>query len=633
MSFSQWNFREMSRGEINIDPIEGEFFSAEALGSLSDALIREAIQNSLDAAVPGEKIKVIISFSSSDEQLQSPKSQKYINGLYEHMISEQAGLLERLNPTQPIDFILIEDFGTRGLEGDIRENEDRRTGGIKNDFFYFWRNIGRAVEGSTARGRWGLGKTVFQAASRINSFFGVTIRRNDPRKLLMGQSVLKIHWTDGKKYAPYGYYGTFEDDFVLPVHNSEIVDEFCRDFSLKRNKESGLSVIIPYPDKDISAQDIMRATINQYFFPILSNDLTVVVMSGTNKEIIDSENIIELVSLTNWPDKDTILKRLDLARWAISLSADNFIKLKELPTDQAPKWDDSLLEREPLELLRKKFDAPERIALHIPLWVQHTGQDLQHSSFKVFLERDMTLEKGEDYFIRDGVAITGISSLRQKGMRVIVSVSDKPLSKLLGDSENPAHTEWQERSPKFRGRYDKGPSCLRFVKNSPREIVKIISRPAEGRDVSLLRDIFYIDLPKYSQPQGDIPRPEEHPGMGETESPQPEVMSDQFLQMKRTPQGFRLTINPLAKRIPKFINVEIAYDIRQGNPFRKYNAYDFDLSKPPIRISAKGLTVNIAKQNMVQLTLETRECWLQIIGFDPKRDLKIRTTTSLDANL
>ena len=33
----QWRFREMSRGEINVDPIEGEFFTTEALGSLSDA--------------------------------------------------------------------------------------------------------------------------------------------------------------------------------------------------------------------------------------------------------------------------------------------------------------------------------------------------------------------------------------------------------------------------------------------------------------------------------------------------------------------------------------------------------------------------------------------------------------------
>jgi hypothetical protein len=42
----------MKPGEINVDPIEGEFFTTEAIGSVTDALVRESIQNSLDAASP-----------------------------------------------------------------------------------------------------------------------------------------------------------------------------------------------------------------------------------------------------------------------------------------------------------------------------------------------------------------------------------------------------------------------------------------------------------------------------------------------------------------------------------------------------------------------------------------------------
>jgi len=54
----EWRFRRMQPGEMNIDPIEGEFFSTEALGSLADALVREAIQNSLDARAPGMQARV-----------------------------------------------------------------------------------------------------------------------------------------------------------------------------------------------------------------------------------------------------------------------------------------------------------------------------------------------------------------------------------------------------------------------------------------------------------------------------------------------------------------------------------------------------------------------------------------------
>ena len=58
----QWRFREMTPEEINVDPIEGEFFTTEALGSLNGALVREAIQNSLDAAVGNRPVTVRFSF-------------------------------------------------------------------------------------------------------------------------------------------------------------------------------------------------------------------------------------------------------------------------------------------------------------------------------------------------------------------------------------------------------------------------------------------------------------------------------------------------------------------------------------------------------------------------------------------
>ena len=60
----QWRFREMQPGEINVDPIEGEFFTTEAIDGITDALVREAIQNSLDAAEGSGPVTVRFSFYS-----------------------------------------------------------------------------------------------------------------------------------------------------------------------------------------------------------------------------------------------------------------------------------------------------------------------------------------------------------------------------------------------------------------------------------------------------------------------------------------------------------------------------------------------------------------------------------------
>ena len=78
----EWRFRGMQPGEMNIDPIEGEFFSTAALDSLSDALVREAIQNSLDARIPGVPVRVRIAFPAPA----SPSvSTRYFGGLWNHL--------------------------------------------------------------------------------------------------------------------------------------------------------------------------------------------------------------------------------------------------------------------------------------------------------------------------------------------------------------------------------------------------------------------------------------------------------------------------------------------------------------------------------------------------------------------
>ena len=85
-----------------------------------------------------------------------------------------------------------------------------------------------------------------------------------------------------------------------------------------------------------------------------------------------------------------------------------------------------------------------------------------------------------------------ITSLKHKGIRAIVSVAEPDLSTFLGDAENPAHTEWERNSKKFKRKYRLGPTSLDYVKTSPREIVKILTQPQKGRDENLLKHIFSL---------------------------------------------------------------------------------------------------------------------------------------------
>jgi hypothetical protein len=209
---------------------------------------------------------------------------------------------------------------------------------------------------------------------------------------------------------------------------------------------------------------------------------------------------------------------------------------------------------------------------------------------------------------------------------VIVSVSDNYLSKFLGDSENPAHTEWQERSPKFRGKYDWGPTCLRYVKNSPREIVNILSRPALGRDKTLLRDFFYIDMPPQEEPEHLDEAHGDAPGKDGKEKPTPKDLPiDENLRLIKIKGGFKFNKKPEASAIPKIITIEIAYDVRHGNPFKKYQPFDFSLGKAPIKVKGKYVKASVLRPNALRLTIENPKFQLTVTGFDSKRDLRVKT--------
>ena len=70
-------------------------------------------------------------------------------------------------------FLVIEDFGTTGLRGAWDRKDDQ-------GFSDFWRRIGRSHKRGQQGGRWGLGKLVFSGASRVRSFFGLTIQAIRP---------------------------------------------------------------------------------------------------------------------------------------------------------------------------------------------------------------------------------------------------------------------------------------------------------------------------------------------------------------------------------------------------------------------------------------------------------------------
>ena len=99
----------MKKDEISVDPTDAEFF-VEDDDSLK--LVREATQNSLDARLRQDE-PVLIRINLVREKL-FESNNGFVTGLKPHL--RQVSLNDALID-EPMDYLVIEDFNTKGLRG------------------------------------------------------------------------------------------------------------------------------------------------------------------------------------------------------------------------------------------------------------------------------------------------------------------------------------------------------------------------------------------------------------------------------------------------------------------------------------------------------------------------------------
>src|SRR5262249_27565323 len=137
-----------------------------------------------------------------------------------------------------------------------------------------------------------------------------------------------------------------------------------------------------------------------------------------------------------------MLPLIELAAWGRTLGG-SVAQLNRPPEVGPLRWTPGLFPDTLTAQLGKQLQAGERIALRVPVPVRAKGKPVVWSHFDVFLVRDGTEGRGRPVFVREGIIISDVHSPLSRGIRSLVVVEDRPLATLLGDSENPAHTQWQ----------------------------------------------------------------------------------------------------------------------------------------------------------------------------------------------
>ena len=499
---TEWQFYLQQPTDPIHNPISGEYFSTEAVGNVTAALIREGIQNTLDARKKKadgswHPASVRVFLSDTAGALPANRAKSWFGTLWPHVMAPGNGLRNQPPTDEPCPFLVFEDFGTIGLTGNPEEHEV--VDGVANHFLNFFRAEGHSDKGEQDRGSWGVGKTVYPRASRICSYMGLTVRSEDNKQLLLGRSILKYHRINGKSYKSDGYFGVRrQDDFMLPTDNPAILAEFRSDFKIKRQGESGLSIVVPWyeinGDDGMTRDRVIEAVLRGFFYPILMGHLSVTIATPGGEIALDADNIIRKMESIGGSLAIELLPVIKLAESAQTRTPAEFRSLVAPPADRAQKWSADLVPPDLVKHIRQSLAQRQPLALHVPMSVESRTSGPQPTFFNVFVEHSHK-DSENPVFIRDELIICDVKSPRISQVRSLIIVEDGPLASLLRDAETPAHTQWNTGTSKFKGKYKFGPGAINFVRLSVSELLRIINQAEQEPDPTITIDFFSIPAP------------------------------------------------------------------------------------------------------------------------------------------
>lgn len=618
-----WHFLQKRPGDTARNPVTGEYFDEEAIERPAQALVREVIQNSLDARANGGPVRMRFFVSGVSAALSAERAEHWFGDAWKHFKAADSGLRPEQLPAQPSRclYIVVEDFGTTGLEGDVQAWE----GDKKNHFYAFFRAEG-VSENTGGRGKWGVGKTVFPRSSRASSLFGLTVRLSDRRQFLMGRAILRFHRVNNSTYVPDGYWGKRVEEFVQPLADARTLAEFRNDFRIRRRDEPGLSVMVPFVHEEITTKAILQAVGREYFYPILAGRLAVAIEGNQDVRNLDADNLLDSMEIDQGDLQGDLRAVVNLGIWALTMPEAEHIRLLQPPPEQPPVWSETLVPDRQITQLARRFAQGEQLAFCVPITVPTPDRQWRASFLKIYMKQDLTGRGYPPVFIREGIIIPKALERRVRGHQLLtlVVIDDKPLAALLADAETPAHTQWSHQTQNFRGKYEHGKAFIDFVRSAPRQLAEILSGARRERDRLTLADFF----PRPPEDDGlEIEQASERPSRrtdptAPPPAPPPPPPPPRPFVIEPLTGGFCLKRGDPSIVCPQRLAIAVGYDRTRGNPIKKYHSADFRLDS--MRKKLRGVREVTCRENRMLIDIIDDDFRLEVTGFDENRDVYVK---------
>jgi hypothetical protein len=455
----RWHFGKETGREQLSDPMSEHFKD-----DLYTSLVRESIQNSLDAAKGTEPVRVEFLYKqiNSRDFPNFFELRNHIKGCIDYYGKDAKKVYQPMLDTFPendglkqtIPYLRVADYNTKGMtyfEGDT-----------KSTFYAFVRAIGVTVKDETGArgGSFGYGKAAYYKMSPFSTVFISTMDINQ-RRCFEGASVLSTHKIKDDVLTSVGYYDnndgkpiTFGDDIPVPF----------------RRDEPGSNIDIIGIDKEFNSVDnILTEVIRNFWMAIHDGILEVKV----EEEFLNKDNLFIL------------MKRY------FPKMADNAKRNSSTYTNPRPYYD-AVANADTDDSHKLFIDKLESVG-KVKLYTSIIPEEEEMANTKVVFMRSLKMHVyTQKYNLSNSIAGVFICE-------------DRNGNRLLGHLEPPAHNEWKAkhwRDDRNRIMAD-GQIALdeiqQFIDRSFRALIN--AEEGESLDITELED--YLPIPADLLPDDD----------------------------------------------------------------------------------------------------------------------------------
>jgi hypothetical protein len=171
---------------------------------------------------------------------------------------------------------------------------------------------------------------------------------------------------------------------------------------------------------------------------------------------------------------------------------------------------------------------------------------------------------------------------------------------------------------------------IKFVDDFATELLRRVHSSSNQIDKDILRSYFNDpgpETPDVEKPPRKEPKePDDQPGPIPPIPPDlPDLPPKAEVRIIPLTDGF--TVSATGWPVDSGANVEIlaAYETAKGDPFSRYQEYDFDFKGKALKREIDGATIVSAEGNRIVISITEPIFQVTVKGFDVNRDLVVRS--------